>query len=56
MGVTGGFVGPTIFGFTKDATGDFAAGDFRSGGHHGRRRFWQRVLLLAKKATRVGQA
>jgi D-galactonate transporter len=55
VGVTGGFVGPTIFGFTKDATGDFAAGIYVvaaimiAGGV-------ATILALAKGATRVGAA
>jgi len=55
IGVTGGFVGPTIFGFTKEATGDFAAGIYVvaaimiAGG-------LATLLILAKKATRVGVA
>jgi nitrate/nitrite transporter NarK len=53
LGVIGGFVGPTIFGFTKDATGDFAAGIYVvaaimiAGG-------LATLLILAKRATRVG--
>jgi len=53
IGVTGGFVGPTIFGFTKEATGGFAAGIYVvaaimiAGG-------LATLLILAKKATRVG--
>jgi D-galactonate transporter len=55
VGVIGGFVGPTIFGFTKDATGDFAAGIYVvaaimvAGGV-------VTLLSLAKGATRVGTA
>ena len=53
LGVVGGFVGPTIFGFTKDATGNFAAGIYVvaaimiAGG-------LATLLALGKKATRVG--
>ena len=55
VGVTGGFVGPTIFGFTKDATGDFAVGIYVvaaimiAGG-------LAMLFALAKAATRVGEA
>jgi D-galactonate transporter len=55
IGVTGGFVGPTIFGFTKEATGSFAAGIYVvaaimiAGG-------LATLVILAKKATRVGVA
>jgi D-galactonate transporter len=55
VGVIGGFVGPTIFGFTKDATGDFAAGIYVvaaimiAGGV-------VTLVTLAKGATRVGAA
>jgi D-galactonate transporter len=55
VGVVGGFVGPTIFGFTKEATGDFAAGIYVvaaimiAGGV-------ATLLTLAKRATRVGAA
>jgi D-galactonate transporter len=55
VGVVGGFVGPTIFGFTKDATGDFTAGIYVvaaimiAGGA-------ATLLTLAKRATRVGAA
>jgi nitrate/nitrite transporter NarK len=55
IGVTGGFVGPTIFGFTKEATGSFAAGIYVvaaimiAGG-------LATLLVLAKRATRVGAA
>jgi sugar phosphate permease len=55
VGVIGGFVGPTIFGFTKDATGDFAVGIYVvaaimiAGGV-------ATILALAKGATRVGAA
>jgi cyanate permease len=54
IGVTGGFVGPTIFGFTREATGSFAAGIYVvaaimiAGG-------LATLLILAKKATRVGR-
>jgi len=55
VGVIGGFVGPAIFGFTKDATGDFAAGIYVvaaimiAGGV-------ATLLTLTKGATRVGAA
>jgi D-galactonate transporter len=54
VGVIGGFVGPTIFGFTKEATGDFAAGIYVvaaimiAGGV-------ATILALAKEAVRVGE-
>jgi len=53
VGVIGGFVGPTIFGFTKDLTGDFAAGIYvvaaiMIGGGIAT------LFALAKGATRVG--
>lgn len=55
VGVVGGFVGPTIFGFTKEATGDFAAGIYVvaaimiAGGV-------ATLLALSKGVTRVGAA